>query len=279
MAIIESRDFTLEELFGYFYVVRAYQREYVWEEKHVNDLLNDVYIQFDENKSGSDWEYFIGSIIVCESKNVYELIDGQQRMTTICLILCAIRDFIQELEPNKSLDALKKLIASSSTDRDGNEKFRDRIELQYDEDSRKVLENIAREQSFYGIPQNSSVEKIKNAYKSALDFLKEEFGQHQNTIQQVRKFYACFIKNVKLVRVETKSMSQALTVFSTINNRGVGLDGMDLLKNLMFIQIANKDFNKLKEKWKVMLDIIFKSKEKPLRFSLSLLKSDRKSVV
>ncbi|MEO0841794.1 MAG: DUF1524 domain-containing protein, partial [Cyanobacteria bacterium J06643_5] len=56
------------------------------------------------------------------------------------------------------------------------------------------------------------------------------------------------------------------TVFSTINNRGVGLDGMDLLKNLMFIQIANKDFNKLKEKWKVMLDIIFKSKEKPLRF-------------
>ncbi|MEO0842397.1 MAG: DUF262 domain-containing protein, partial [Cyanobacteria bacterium J06643_5] len=225
MAIIESRDFTLEELFGYFYVVRAYQREYVWEEKHVNDLLNDVYIQFDENKSGSDWEYFIGSIIVCESKNVYELIDGQQRMTTICLILCAIRDFIQELEPNKSLDALKKLIASSSTDRDGNEKFRDRIELQYDEDSRKVLENIAREQSFYGIPQNSSVEKIKNAYKSALDFLKEEFGQHQNTIQQVRKFYACFIKNVKLVRVETKSMSQALTVFSTINNRGVGLDG------------------------------------------------------
>lgn len=54
MAIIESRDFTLEELFGYFYVVRAYQREYVWEEKHVNDLLNDVYIQFDENKSGKE---------------------------------------------------------------------------------------------------------------------------------------------------------------------------------------------------------------------------------
>ncbi len=266
MAIIESRDFTLEELFGYFYVVRAYQREYVWEEKHVNELLNDVYIQFDENKSGSDWEYFIGSIIVCESQGVYELIDGQQRMTTVCLILCAIRDSLEVLEPNKPLDALKKLIASSSTDRNGNEKFRDRIELQYDEDSRKILENIAREQNIDDIPQNSSVERIINAYKAACNFLKEEFGEDENTTTELRKFYACFIKNVKLVRVETKSMSQALTVFTTINNRGVGLDGMDLLKNLMFIQIENKDFDKLKKQWKQMLDIIFKSKEKPLRF-------------
>lgn len=266
MAIIESRDFTLEELFGYFYVVRAYQREYVWEEKHVNELLNDVYIQFEENKSGSDWEYFIGSIIVCESKGVYELIDGQQRMTTICLILCAIRDFLQTLEPNKSLDALKKLISSSSTDRNGNEKFRDRIELQYDEDSRKVLENIASKQNFDNIPENGSVERIKNAYNAARIFFREEFGEDKDTIPELRKFYACFIKNVKLVRVETKSMSQALTVFATINNRGVGLDGMDLLKNLMFIQIKNKDFDKLKVKWQKMLDIIFKSKEKPLRF-------------
>ena len=266
MAIIESRDFTLEELFGYFYVVRAYQREYVWEEKHVNDLLSDVYIQFDENKSGSDWEYFIGSIIVCESKNVYELIDGQQRMTTICLILCAIRDVLQELEPNKSLDALKKLISSSITDRNGNEKFRDRIELQYDEDSRKVLENIASKQEYNDIPENSSVERIKIAYETALDFLKKEFGEDKNAIPELRKFYARFIQNVKLVRVETKSMSQALTVFATINNRGVGLNGMDLLKNLMFIQIKNKDFNKLKEKWQKMLDIIYKSKENPLRF-------------
>lgn len=96
MAAIESRDYTLEQLFRDFYVVRAYQREYVWEDKHVKELLDDVFKQFSQNKSGSDWEYFIGSIIVCESHGAYELIDGQQRMTTAYLILCAVASYKTE---------------------------------------------------------------------------------------------------------------------------------------------------------------------------------------
>ncbi|PHM05887.1 hypothetical protein CK516_37650 [Nostoc sp. 'Peltigera malacea cyanobiont' DB3992] len=61
-------------------------------------------------------------------------------------------------------------------------------------------------------------------------------------------------------------MSHALKVFATINNRGVGLDAVDLLKNLMFIQIKDKDFEKLKSKWKEMLKILYKSNENPIRF-------------
>jgi uncharacterized protein with ParB-like and HNH nuclease domain len=61
-------------------------------------------------------------------------------------------------------------------------------------------------------------------------------------------------------------MAQAMTVFATINNRGVGLDAMDLLKNLMFMQVKDKEFNRLKNKWKKMIDILFEADERPLRF-------------
>ncbi len=262
MAIIESHDYTLEQVFRDFYVVRAYQREYVWEEKQVRELLEDIYREFYRNKSGSDWEYFIGSIIVCEYQGAFELIDGQQRMTTAYLILCAVRDYREQVKPQESLDSLKSFIASSYVDQYGNERFRDRIELQY-EDSRGVLEKIARQESFNDVPNTSSVQKIKNAYTSIVEFLKEKFDED---IQQVKQFYACFIKNVKLVRVETKNISHALTVFATINNRGVSLNAMDLLKNLMFMHLEDKDFDKLKMQWKEMIDILFKADEKPLRF-------------
>jgi len=266
MAAIESRDYTLEELFQDFYVVKAYQREYVWEEKQVLELLKDVHDPFLDNKLGSDWECFIGSIIVCKSQELYELIDGQQRMTTAYLILCAVRDFIQELNSNEPLEKLKEFLTSYFVEQNGNERFKERIELQYDEESRNVLEKIAKQQNFEEISDNSSVQRIKNTYQVALKFLKDEFAEDEAPIQQVKLFYARFIKNVRVVRVETKSMSHALKVFATINNRGVGLDAVDLLKNLMFIQIKDKDFEKLKSKWKEMLKILYKSNENPIRF-------------
>jgi uncharacterized protein with ParB-like and HNH nuclease domain len=177
-----------------------------------------------------------------------------------------VRDFLQKLNPNEPVGKLEEFITSYFVEQNGNEKFKERIELQYDEESRNVLEKIAKKQNFEDISDNSSVQRIKNAYQVALTFLKDEFTEDEAAIQQVKLFFARFIKNVRVVRVETKSMSHALKVFATINNRGVGLDAVDLLKNLMFIQIKDKDFEKLKNKWKEMLKILYKSNENPIRF-------------
>lgn len=266
MTTIESQDLTLEKLFNDFYMVPNYQREYIWKEKQVKELLEDIHKEFSSNDSGSNSEYFIGSIIVRLGDNgVYELIDGQQRITTAYLVLCAVRDYRQAIKPDESIEALKSLIASTYTDEEGNDKFRDRVELQY-EDSRGVLEKIARKDNLDKIPDTSSVQNIKTAYEQILEFFELEFGQDEAAIQHVKKFYAYFIKNVKLVRVKTASVAHALGVFATINNRGVGLDAMDLLKNLMFMQAKPKDFEKLKDKWKEMVDMLFDADEKPLRF-------------
>lgn len=110
MATIESQDLALEKLFNDFYVVPDYQREYIWQEKQVYQLLKDIHDEFSSNGSGSASEYFIGSIVVhVRDKGVYELIDGQQRMTTAYLVLCAVRDYRQDIKPDEPIEALKNL--------------------------------------------------------------------------------------------------------------------------------------------------------------------------
>jgi uncharacterized protein with ParB-like and HNH nuclease domain len=88
MARLENNKYTIEEAFREcFYIVPDYQREYVWTEKQITQLLEDIDEQMDRSSS----EYFIGNILVSSQageRNHYEVIDGQQRLTTTFLILC-----------------------------------------------------------------------------------------------------------------------------------------------------------------------------------------------
>src|SRR5438067_3819703 len=91
---IESKDVSLGELFGQFFVVPNFQREYVWETEQVRQLLEDINSEFSAYDRDPDSEYFIGTIVTCTTDDgVYHLIDGQQRMTTAYLVLCAVRDY------------------------------------------------------------------------------------------------------------------------------------------------------------------------------------------
>jgi uncharacterized protein with ParB-like and HNH nuclease domain len=259
---IESQDLNLGKLFDDFYLVPNYQREYVWEDAQVEQLFSDVYAEF--STDGGDSEYFIGSIVVCPSSGgVLEVIDGQQRMTTAYLFLCVLRDHFQRLKADP-IQPLAPQIAASDIDRDGNDIFRYRIDLQY-EDSGEILNKIA--QGTLNLDEieetTRSIANIKNAYLVIDSFLQREFDSNINAL---RKFYSYFIKNVKLIRIRTQSVAHALKIFETINDRGKGLDSMDLLKNLMFMQASQEQFEKLKGKWKQLVDALYGANEKPLRF-------------
>lgn len=265
MATIESQDLSIGKLFNDFYLVPSYQREYVWEEEQVTEFLNDIYEEFYSNNSGAVSEYFIGSIIVCNQRDsLYEVIDGQQRITTAYLVLCAIRDYLQKIKPDESIELLKNQISSIDIDEEGNNVFRYRVELQY-EDSYGVLEKIAKQEklTLKSVDTRSS-QNIKNAYDVILTWLAKQLND--SPVQTIKRFYAYFNKNVILVRVKTATMADALRVFATINNRGVSLDAIDLVKNLMFMKANKKEYDQLKEKWKKMVDILFVAKENPMRF-------------
>ncbi|MBD2539445.1 DUF262 domain-containing protein [Coleofasciculus sp. FACHB-SPT36] len=266
MATIESQDLSIGKLFNDFYVVPSYQREYVWEKEHVTEFFQDIYGEFSSNDSGAVSEYFIGSIIVCVLPDgLYEVIDGQQRITTAYVVLCAIRDYLQEIKQDESIELLTSQIASTDIDEEGNNVFRYRVTLQY-ADSCGVLEKIAQKEDLNKIPNTSSAQNIKNAYEEIKKMLDSAFGQSHLDIPTIKKFYAYFTKNVVLVRVKTATLADALRVFATINNRGVNLDAIDLVKNLMFMETPKKEYDILKQKWKTMVDILFRAKENPMRF-------------
>lgn len=259
---IQSHDIKIADVFQAFYAVPDYQREYVWESEQVEQLLSDVNAELAGNDPGKAPEYFIGSIVVCPgSDNVLELIDGQQRMTTLFLTLCALRDRIKELGEVPP-GALGPQIAATSTDAAGNDHFRYRLDLQY-EDSGDVLVRIAEGTLDGASARTRSIANIQNAYQVAIAFLKREFGEDTGAL---RAFYGYLINKVKLIRIQTQDVAKALKIFETINDRGVGLDSMDLLKNLLFMKANRDTFEKLKINWKELQDVIFDMGEKPLRF-------------
>lgn len=270
---IESHDLSIESLYKDFYTVPDFQREYVWQREQVEKLLQDIYDEFydEERQLIKGPEYFLGSIVVCEGDDdTFQLIDGQQRMTTIYLVFCSIRDLLIEMNeaPNKPLEAQ---IAFVAIDDDGEEIFRDRLVLQY-EDSKGILEQIVKNPGQLDniSDKTTSVERIRSAYQDIKGFLRVTLdcntSRPKRSAKRLKRFYATFTKRVKLIRIKTPSLTNALKVFETVNDRGVGLNAMDLLKNLLFMKTPSSDYPKLKERWKKLIDTLDSCGEKPLRF-------------
>jgi hypothetical protein len=266
---IEVKHPTIQEVFKEsFYEIPAFQREYVWKEQQVNSLLTDVMdALFDDNGSPASGEYFIGSIVAYLDSGVFQLIDGQQRITTLFILLCAIRDMRRALADPEPLHFLQAMIQDQDQKLDGTTVTKLRLRPLY-EDAGTVLQDIASGQETpqalrKALPQ--SARNMLNTYEFARDFLSEHFGQD---VTALRKFQAHLCQRVRLVRIQTLGISDALRIFETINDRGVGLNALDLLKNLLFMQVERADFDRLTSVWKEMVHTIEKTGkgEKPLRF-------------
>lgn len=258
---IQSEDCSVSSLFQSFYAVPDYQREYVWDTDQVEQLLKDVREEMGDGAALDAPEYFIGSIVVCPGRDgMLDLIDGQQRMTTLYITLCAIRDRLAELGAPAS-SVLNAQIADAAVDVLGNERRRYRLDLQY-EDSGDALTRLA-EGMGVDTPSTQSMRNMQNAHHVVTRFLTSEFGQDAGA---VRRFYGYLTNKVKLIRIQTEDVAKALKIFETINDRGVGLNSMDLLKNLLFMKTPKEQFDRLKDTWKELQDTIFRMSEKPLRF-------------
>ncbi len=267
MAKIENYKYTIEEAFrNCFYIVPDYQREYVWTDKEVNKLLDDIDDEFD---GASTSEYFIGTILVSptQDKNHFEVIDGQQRLTTFFLILCALRSLFED-EPHAGL--LGGLISTSYSKSDGNIETKLKLDPRY-EDADEVIGKIVQVNGnpettksaiiSLGLKEYGSLENILNAYRTIYRFLQGNY-KDKNTL---KNYWGKLANNVVFIQIST-DVSSALKIFETINERGVGLNPMDLLKNLLFTQVDPEEFKKLKNEWKKITKPLEEAKEKPLRF-------------
>lgn len=268
---IDSEDLNIAKVFQSFYRVPDYQREYVWGEKdsqgergdEVEQFLHDIHAEFEQATKDNAPEYFIGTIVVCEGVDgVFDLIDGQQRTTTSFLTLCAIRDAMVDLGLEIP-STLADQISSSSTNWEGETVKRMRLDLQY-EDASDVLSDYGDGKGYSARREGTrSIRNLANAYDAIREFLKDEFADNA---AELKRFHGYFTNKVKLIRIQTPSVSRALKIFETINDRGVGLDAMDLLKNLLFMNAKEEQFGKLRAEWKQLSQELYDAREKPLRF-------------
>lgn len=269
---IESSNLSIADLFRDFYSVPDFQREYVWKDSNVEKLIDDIYYELYESEQPlEDSEYFLGSIVVFRDRDgTFQLIDGQQRMTTIYLIFCVLRDTIRKLgQESKVLD---NLIAGVTPDlQTGEDVNKYRLSLHYDSDGAAFLEEVANGRTTALKRSNivsSSVEKLSRAIETIQDFISNRFIAEA---RDLKKFSSMLTNNVKLIRIETPNLKNALKVFETINDRGVGLTPIDLLKNYLFISVSQKTdsnptWQKLKGRWETLMKILYKHQEDPIRF-------------
>ncbi|MBC7751382.1 MAG: DUF262 domain-containing protein [Candidatus Saccharibacteria bacterium] len=261
---IDAQVKSVKKLKDYFFLVPDYQREYVWKaDDQVEQFLMDIDNEYDE-KTEEQESYFIGSIIIVKNKNKYDVIDGQQRLTTITLTLCAIRDLLkhQNLDAKQKnyLNIVEELLYSFEPD---TEETVLRLELQYEE-SKDYLNKLILDEQYIG-ESTASILKMQAAYAAIYQYLESYL---QRGIAALIKFTRYFINNIDLVIIESEDISSALKIFETINQRGAGLNAMDLVKNLLFSQANQNQFNTIKETWKKINAALQRcgEEENPLRF-------------
>lgn len=252
---IKYNDHSISSAFKDHYIVPDYQREYVWNDEQVEQLLFDL---LDAYNTDNKKAYFLGTIVTYDSGSQFELIDGQQRLTTFFVLLCAIkRIYISLGEPTSVID---NLVYSPTMNNDGGVINLYHLQLQY-EDAGNCLELIEKGE---GRPNylTQSGERLFDAFKTIQDFLNERFSD----LASLKKFVVFLLNKTSFIRIETYDIADALKIFETINQRGKGLDPMDLLKNMIFRQVDRSKFKELNMNWKSITRSLEKIDEKPLRF-------------
>lgn len=208
------------------YVIPSYQRPYSWSAEHAEQLIKDIYESFREDAP----EYFIGSLICIEEKNqsdIYEVVDGQQRLTTLSLILAKIRD----LSSNSRLkETLQKRILPIDEFSDKPQEPRLLV--------RKKEEDLYKNYILQGnstyLPKEDNRSYTENLFIKNFQTIEDYLTREINDDDDLRSLTEYILKNVYVVLVKTESFASAYRLFNVLNTRGLSLKQSDLLKNNLF---------------------------------------------
>ena len=235
------------------FVIPEYQRPYAWTDEQVETLFEDLW-EFTATSGATEREssYFLGSVVSYENEDgEQEIIDGQQRITSLFLLLRAIytkliatpvsertaeaNNFIGKIEPtiwrtNKltgTVDFKNILLTSRVVNNDGNEILRSILE------TGKVDENA------------------KDNYSKNYRYFQVLFDKHstENPLMVYQFIYA-LLNQAILLPITADTQDTALTIFSTLNDRGLPLSDADIFKAKIYNQLEMDAKEKFIERWK-----------------------------
>lgn len=235
------------------FVIPEYQRPYAWTNEQVETLFEDLW-EFTANSGGTeqDGTYFLGSIVSYENEaGEQEIIDGQQRITSLFLLLRAIytkliatpenertaeaTNFIGKIEPaiwrtNKltgEVDYKDILLSSRVVNNDGNEILR------------SILET------------GRANENLKDNYSKNYILFQELFDKHStDNPLMVYQFIYALLNQAILLPITADNQDTALTIFSTLNDRGLPLSDADIFKAKIYNKLDSNAKNDFIDQWK-----------------------------
>ena len=217
------------------YVVPAYQRRYSWYEKQLWELLDDVSLL-----EGSD-THLLGSIVCLTGHhtagiNKLELVDGQQRLTTICILLRCIADrLLKDGETSASQDVDRLLQARALGDSAV-------LKILLDSLDASEFENHLANRS----PEQPDNRNLATAFATFREWVSEK------PLTELGSFLYRLKNQCIVIRLEVSDAKDAFKLFETINNRGLKLSPTDIIKNFILGNAARFGPESLKlarQKW------------------------------
>lgn len=247
---------TIEALFSdkkTDFLIPDYQRPYAWEEKECQQLWDDIFTfafpDDDYEKFNNDDEYYLGTIVTYknDSSKKLEVIDGQQRLTTLMLLLRAFYSKFSNMKDKNSIttrDTIGKCLWKG--DEFGN----------LDTEVLKINSQVATDNDkdeFLDILRKGNVtDKMKSNYAKNYTFFVSRIAEFLNNYPSFFPYLPNrILKNCILLPIEAESQDTALRIFSTLNNRGLPLSDADIFKSEFykkFSRLNRKD--EFIERWK-----------------------------
>lgn len=215
------------------YAIDYYQREYRWQTKHVSELLDDLSNKFRDSYDPSHersavekyGHYFLGSIIISDKDGQKFIIDGQQRLTTLTLLLIHL---YRTLADDELKGHVAELIFSQ---RYGRKSFN------LDVPERIVcMEALYNGDALDGTDQPESNRNILGRYNDIEETFPEDLSG-----DALPYFVDWLMENVHLVEITAYSDEDAYTIFETMNDRGLSLSPTDMLKGYLLANIQDSD--------------------------------------
>jgi hypothetical protein len=269
---------------GVVYAIPRYQREYTWSRAQWDALFDDLL----ENEPN----YFLGSIICINqsqdalSVQSLELVDGQQRMTTLSLLLAAIYQSFRVL-PNLGMEQQIELY-----------NLKHKLVLKRKSDQPRLIPQVQNnnQQDYFAVLGKAGilddVEQVQHAgnrrvLKAYRHFLWRIEQYLQELSEPVAGLQALLdkVNTATLVKIEVAGHSDAYTLFESLNNRGVPLTAIDLIKNKLLAVLEAKDsgsIDKHYNRWKKVIDALgddYAVQERFFRQYYNAFKPDLKDIV
>jgi uncharacterized protein with ParB-like and HNH nuclease domain len=250
---IHGAEYAIEKIFcgDFVFSIPMYQRPYAWDIEQAETLLDDLLSFLGDGAEPVDEidPYFLGSIVLIKSDGLpeSEVVDGQQRLTTLTILLAALREVL----PPAWISQITKCLYQEGNPLDINEKGRE---------NRYRLTLRERDADFFknNIQIQGGFEKLKTLEKAVLSDSERHIRNNALTLlnrltaleeQQQRRLTQFILYKCLLVVVSTPDMDSAYRIFSVLNDRGLDLSLTDILKSETIGKISKDQQEKYNTRW------------------------------